>query len=99
MADRDPLRAEFLMQGLLSVPESAYRTVTLRSTRAPQRPPSNSRGLDWDGWNQTQMLLMMIHNAIVATSGGRSARNHMLKPPGSRVTLSSEDVIRRGRIG
>lgn len=96
MADRDPLRCEFLMQALLSVPDSVYRTVTLRSSRVPQRPPSSSRGLDWDGWSQTQMLLMMIHNAIVAVAGGKNAKSSMLKPPGSRMHLSSEELIRRG---
>jgi len=90
MIDRDPVRVEFLMQGLMYNPQSLYRAQHLRTH--PSGRAKASRVMDWFEWGPTLSVLVQILNVLIMKNGGRSAASHTLKPPTERIVVRGGDT-------
>lgn len=99
MFDKDPARGEHLLAGLMGIPASQYRALVLRDEAAGGPSRERSDGvLAWDGWDQSQQILMMIYNAVVQIGGGKKAKSAMLKHPASKrkKKFTTLELIERG---
>ena len=92
MIDRDPVRVEFLIQGLVYNPQSLYRAQHLRAH--PSGRAKASRVMDWFEWGPTLSVLVQILNVLIMKNGGRSAASHTLKPPTERIVVRGGDTQR-----
>ena len=91
MIDKDPLRAQYLISGLLRNPRSLYRAEYLKS-RPMKRTGTASRVMGWYEWSPITSLLVMIYNHMLVRDGGSKAMSTTLKSPSEVVVISSANA-------
>lgn len=90
LIDKDPVRVEYLIRGLIYNPKSLYRAQYLRGN--PSSRAAASRVMDWFEWGPTLSILVQILNTMIVKDGGRAALSRTLKPPTERIVVRGGDV-------